>query len=207
MPIASSIGPTQSTIQAALSAFLYQVLPGPFSGDPPAVFSGFISGDVLTVSNIIEGTIELYSPVLGAAPGTMILSQIDGTTGGAGTYSVSVSQVLGSAPTGVTLATGVDVIAGQPNRAAEPANPWFVVMTPIRFDRLATNVDSVQDVKFTGSIAANVLTVTEVETGEILVGALVQGEGVATGTQIIALEKWQRRDWDLRPFQLANDRQ
>jgi hypothetical protein len=184
--IPSPISLSQSTVQAALSAFLYEILPGPFSGDPPAVFSGWITGDVLTVSNIIEGTIELYSPVLGAAPGTTILSQISGTAGGVGTYSVSVSQTLGSAPTGVTLATGVDIIAGQPNRAAEPANPFFVVMTPIRFDRLATNVDSVQDVKFTGSIAANLLIVTEVQTGGILVGASVFGEGVAAGTQIIA---------------------
>ena len=186
--IPSPISLSQSTVQAALSAFLYEILPGPFSGDPPAVFSGWITGDVLTVSNIIEGTIELYSPVLGAASGTTIQSQISGTAGGVGTYSVSFSQTLGSAPTGVTLATGVDVIAGQPNRAAEPANPWFVVMTPIRFVRLATNVDNFQDVKFTGSISANLLTVAEVQTGEILVGASIFGENVAIGTQVIDLQ-------------------
>jgi hypothetical protein len=187
MTVVLPISPTQSTIQAALAAFLSEVLPGPFSGDAPAVFSGWIAGAVLTVNSLIEGTIEVFSPILGAAPGTVILSQTSGTAGDIGTYTVSVSQTLGSPPTGVTMATGVDIISGQPNRAAEPANPFFVVMTPIRFERLATNVDIVQDVKLTGSIAGNVLTVIDILTGDLVIGATIFGEGVIPGTQIVGL--------------------
>ena len=68
----------------------------------------------------------------------------------------------------VTMSTGVAIIAGQQNRTPEPANPYFGVMTPIRFDRLETNVDTAADVRFTGSIAANQMTVTDVTTGWVL---------------------------------------
>ena len=71
------------------------------------------------------------------------------------------------------------------NRVPEPANPWFAVMTPIRFRRLATNLDQSEDCKFTGSITGTTLTVTDVDTGTIEAGANIFGAGVAVPTTII----------------------
>jgi len=176
----AAISPTQSNAQAALAAFLGQVLPGT-PGVIPTIFAGTIAGALLTVSSIIMGTIGLGSPLLGAAAGTVILSQASGPAGGIGVYNLSVSQVAANS---ITMATGVSIIAGQQNRSAEPANPFFAVITPIRFDRFSTNVDASQDVKFTGSITGNVLTVSAIETGEILLGAMVTGQGIAFGTTI-----------------------
>lgn len=82
------------------------------------------------------------------------------------------------------LPDGVDVVSGQPNRVAEPRGTRFVVMSPPQFVRLSTNVDDSADVKFTGSIAGSVLTVTDVAYGTILRGATVFGVGVAAGTTI-----------------------
>jgi hypothetical protein len=175
------ISPTQSNAQAALSSFLSQVLPG-VAGAQPAVFSGTISGSLLTVSEMFTGAISSYAPLLGAAPGSIILSQASGSSGGIGTYNISVSQIASNSK---TMATGVSIIAGQQNRAMEPVNPFFVVMTPIRFDRFATNVDYSDDVKFVGSIASNVLTVTHVDTGVLTPGATVFGANVVAGTTII----------------------
>ena len=79
------------------------------------------------------------------------------------------------------------MIQGQDNRAAEPASPDFIVMTPIRRRRLATNVDVVADVVYVGSIAGAVLTVSSVSLGTILVGAPVFGVGVAPNTVIASL--------------------
>lgn len=81
----------------------------------------------------------------------------------------------------------VEVIAGEPNRVPEPQADRFIVMSPPSFIRLETNIDDQEDVKFTGSIAATVMTVSAVEYGEIKVGASVFGVGVAAGTYITAL--------------------
>lgn len=83
------------------------------------------------------------------------------------------------------LPAGVDAIIAIENRVPEPSATSFVVMSPLRMKRLATNVDSSADVKFTGSISGTVLTVTAVAFGAIAVGATVFGVGVTTNTQVI----------------------
>jgi len=184
----NAISPTQSNILAALRAFLLNVLPGTL-GQDPAVFSGTIAGTVLSVSALpgiapagIRGGIQPNSPLLGAAPGTLIGDQISGTTGGVGTYNVSISQTISNA---TTMATGVSVITGQQNRVPEPVNPFFVVMTPPRFKRFSTNVDTATDVKFTASIAGTTMTVSAIAMGALGALATVFGPGVASGTKVI----------------------
>lgn len=71
------------------------------------------------------------------------------------------------------------VVEAMDNRVAEPATTNFVVMTTLGMDRLSTNVDSYQDVAFTASIAASVLTVSAVAFGVIKVGAQLFGVNVA----------------------------
>jgi hypothetical protein len=84
------------------------------------------------------------------------------------------------------LPAGTEVIQGQGNRVPEPKGADFVVMTPIRRERLATNVDSYLDCEFTGSIAGSMLTVTEVVYGEVEVGATIYGASVAANTLVTA---------------------
>lgn len=180
----TAISPTQSNAQAALAAFLATVLPG-IPGAQPAVFAGAISGTTLTVQGgVTDGPIPTNVPLLGLgiAPGTTILSQLTGSPGEAGTYQVSVSQAVSQA----TMATGVTIIAGQVNRVPEPPNPYFAIMTPISFRRLATNQDVNADCKFSGSIAGTSLTVASLSTGAIALGATIFGTGVAFGTVVTA---------------------
>lgn len=103
------------------------------------------------------------------------------------------------------LPDGVDVVIAVENRVPEPVSPNFAIMSPIRFVRLTTNVDSYDDVKFTGAIApapaaftgsiapaapipggqgSGVLTVTVVATGTVLSGGALSGTKVAAGTVI-----------------------
>lgn len=84
------------------------------------------------------------------------------------------------------LPAGVIVAAAQQNRVPEPKTADFVLMTPIRFERLATNVDASADVKFTGSIAGTAMTATFVALGEITPGATLFGVGVTAGTTIVS---------------------
>ena len=183
-----SLSPTQSNVQASLRAFLLNVLPG-VAGQAPAVFQGTISGTTLTVAALpglavggIQGAIAANSPLLGAAPGTIVLSQITGLTGGVGTYLISLSQTVATA---TTMATGVAIVAGQANRVSAPNDPWYVVMTPMFSKRLGTNQDNSADVKFTGSIAANTLTVSAVQAGTVTPGPTIFAPNVAANTQII----------------------
>lgn len=83
------------------------------------------------------------------------------------------------------LPSGVEVIAAIANRVPEPKSSTFVLMTATRYQRIETNIDSSNDVRYTGSIAANVMTVTNVNFGVIEAGAAVFGVGVDTATTIV----------------------
>lgn len=85
------------------------------------------------------------------------------------------------------LPVGTKILKAQVNRVPEAADVNFVVLQQPNFQRLRTNIDSMEDVRFTGSISGTVLTVTDVSFGTIRVGATVSGTGVVAGTVIGAL--------------------
>jgi hypothetical protein len=95
----------------------------------------------------------------------------------------AVNTALGNFLTAVVPST-VEIVVGEVNRVAEPQSPDFVVMWPLRRPRLATNIDTSADAKFTGSITGTVMTITEVVTGKMNVGAVVFGIGVAANTTV-----------------------
>ena len=70
-----------------------------FLGD--ATFTGSISGTTLTVSSVSSGIIFPGEKIFGTGitAGTSIVSQLTGTTGSTGTYTVSVSQTIATAET------------------------------------------------------------------------------------------------------------
>lgn len=84
------------------------------------------------------------------------------------------------------LPSGVECIESQDNRVPEPHGTDFVVMTPIRRERLETNVDTYTDCAFTASIASGVMTVTQMQIGAITIGNALLGVGVTAGTTITA---------------------
>ena len=65
---------------------------------PAASFTAASSGTTLTVSAVAAGALAPNQVVLGAGvlPGTIIVSQLTGSTGGTGTYQLSLSQTVGS---------------------------------------------------------------------------------------------------------------
>ena len=76
------------------------------------------------------------------------------------------------------MPAGTAVVIGQLNRVPEPAGAAFVVVTPIRLMRLGTNRGTGFDVKFTGSVTGNILTVTAVQHGAIVLNSLLYGIGL-----------------------------
>jgi hypothetical protein len=178
-----SLSPTDSQIFSSLVGFLQTVLP-----QGGATFSGSIAGTNLTVTKVTNGVaIEpgdaVFSTALGAvAAGTLIVSQTSGTAGGPGVYVVNVSQSVSGSP----LNTGVPILKGQQNRIAQPPAPNYVIMTPLRRPRLATNIDDAVDCYFQASIAAKVLTVSSVAYGTIELGSQLFGVGITANTVVLS---------------------
>ena len=80
----------------------------------------------------------------------------------------------------------VSILLAMQNRVPEPSGTVFVIMTPIRFVRLATNVDGDSDVKFTASITGTAMTVSAVQTGGVEAGAAMFGVGLVPGTVVVS---------------------
>jgi hypothetical protein len=78
------------------------------------------------------------------------------------------------------------IIQGQINRVSEPKFSDFVVMTPLRMRRLATNLDEGEDCAFLASISGTTMTVTAVSLGTILVGATLLGANLTSPAPTIA---------------------
>lgn len=93
-----------------------------------------------------------------------------------------ITAALGNFLTAILPAV-VTVITGQANRVASPEGD-YCVMWPLRRPRLATNVDSSADARFTGSIAALVMTVDAVQIGSVVPGRQLFGTNVAANTII-----------------------
>lgn len=95
----------------------------------------------------------------------------------------NVNKSLGDFVAAV-LPSGVEVFVAQTNRVPEPSDTNFVVMTPLRRERLSTNVDTYADALFTGSISGAIMTIDSVFFGEILLGASVFGIGITDNTYV-----------------------
>ena len=90
---------------------------------------------------------------------------------------------------GLQTATGASlpaaqIIQGQVNRVPEPQATDFIVMWPLMRNRLATNIDDWLDNSFVASITSNVLDVTHIDKGSVIVGLPVYGSGIASGCRI-----------------------
>jgi hypothetical protein len=87
------------------------------------VCTSSIASTTMTVSSISSGTVTIGSYVygLGIDPDTQIISQLSGTTGGTGTYEVSISQTSSS-----TTTTGYEI-------NASGTTIGFYVNMPVKF--------------------------------------------------------------------------
>ena len=106
------------------------------------------------------------------------------------TISVSPSESdLETALTGFlssdAVLPGVEIVQMQTSRVPEPQAGDFVAMNPVSRPRLSLSNDvSYSDIVLTGSINAEVLTVTAVEGGLLGAGLPLQGADVAAGTTL-----------------------
>jgi len=99
----------------------------PGAGLPNAKFVGSISGTTLTVTSITSGALlpnVALKTVGGVTAGTIVLSQLTGTTGSTGTYSINTSQTV----TSTNMEQGGFTTYGQATNITEAWNgtvPFF----------------------------------------------------------------------------------
>lgn len=106
---ASSFSNAASIIQTAINGALTGSATGSASTIAAGTFSvtGSISGNILTVTGVTSGTVVAGATITGTgvSASTVISNQLSGTTGGIGTYAVSVSQVAASTAISGTYGT------------------------------------------------------------------------------------------------------
>lgn len=95
-----------ATFQASGAPLTGGSATGSFISAQTAAFTGGIAGNVLTVSAITSGTLYPGSALTGGSglvAGTVLGNQLSGTTGGTGTYALSIGEQTVAA--GTTLGT------------------------------------------------------------------------------------------------------
>lgn len=84
------------------------------------------------------------------------------------------------------LPPGTAVVLAQQNRVPEVIDGSFVMISPLRLIRLATNRDVLDDCRYIGTIAGTELTVAAVDFGTIQIGRPVFGVNVLPQTVVTA---------------------
>lgn len=94
----------------------------------------------------------------------------------------NVFTALGNFLVGI-LPSGVIVQRAQANRVPPPIGSDYVLMTPLRQDRLETNIDSYADCLFSASITGTLMVVSQVQFGTIALNSQLFSPGLSlTGT-------------------------
>ncbi len=98
----------------------------------------------------------------------------------------SVLQTFGLQTAAGAALPAAQIVKGQVNRVPEPQATDFLVIWPLMRNRLATNIDEWFDNSFTGSITANVLAVSVVQKGSVVIGLPIYGAGIASGCRVMS---------------------
>lgn len=151
-PVAGIVSPGD-TVYARQSDGAVTNDPTPFSA------TGVQATTVMTISAVTKGALVPGMALSGTTAGSVVVAQLTGTPGGAGTYTMSVSETVGSA---TVTGAGVD--------------------TGYKFQSSIT-----ADASFTGVIAAGtgILTVSAL-TGVVGIGQYLNGTGVPANLFIVS---------------------
>ena len=129
-----------------------------------SVHAAISSTTTLTVNSVISGVIAAGDTISGTGvpAGTYVVSQLTGTAGGIGTYTVSNTLLITTNNTVVTVYGDVATAINSTNA-------------------IVTNTAT------SGSISGTTLTIGGTITGVFAVGQMLSGSGVTAGTTITAL--------------------
>lgn len=141
-----------------------------------ASFTGSIAGNTLTVSAVASGTLtvgQIISDLTGSLLANTSITAVGTGTGGVGTYTVNNNQTVGSEPMTSSSPQGITVPRARINSlltaiqyvpAVAALGSWAQVSA------ISIGSANSSDAVGFGYIAGNLLTVTSIVTGTIVVG-------------------------------------
>jgi len=171
------------------SLVFYDITGNTYVSSPSAAsITASITGNVMTVSAVGSGVVQVGQRLNGATSVTNVLQQLSGTTGAAGTYLMDVAQTFASGTLTATQGT-----CSANTWVPVPATCYFAQFNrPNLTDLPACTVRQgrtaiVNRSQFTAQIAGTVLTISAVASGQVLIGDSISGPGVTPGTTISSL--------------------
>ncbi len=193
-----------SLIQTALNSALPveasvtgSIVPG------TASFTGSVAGEILTVTSVGSGSVVVGGTLGGAgvAASTLITGQLSGTTGGAGTYAVSVAQTIASQALTETYGLLTVTVAASGTLAVGQTITGSGVTANTQITQLGTGVggtgtyytnisQTALSAAMTGSATAVTVTYDSTSGGFIITSGVIGPAstiGFATGTASAAL--------------------
>jgi len=158
-----------------------------------ASFTGTIAGDILTIGSAPTGTVVVGAILAGTGvtTGTQVVEQLSGTTGGAGVYAVSASQVVASTTITATYGTltVTAVSSGTISVGQGVAGGTTAAGTIITALGTGTGLAGTYIVNKTQTVASGALTTTSVAvavTYDSTSGSLIITSGITGGASTIA---------------------
>jgi hypothetical protein len=199
--------PTGGTVTAALVANATAAISGSIVSNATAITAGLISGTTLTVTTLAAGAVLGAGVVLGGGnstvgyvvPNTTIVSQLTGTAGGTGTYTVNISQnvatsstitATGGGFTVTTAGTGAFTVGQTLTGTGVTAGTTIIANgTGTGQNSGGTYVVSIGQTVTSQTISANggLLNVTAALTGAVAINDTITGGTIAAGTYIVSL--------------------
>lgn len=178
------------------TTLVQQAIVNAFNGaNSGATFTGSISGNILTVTQVGTGTIAVGQVLSGPGviPGTTI-SALGTGAGNAGTYTLSTSQIVNSTtlttapltnvPSPARARIGSVIYASQYGAVVAALGSWAQVKT------MLVGSNNTAGAVVVGSIAGTTLTVTAVTSGTIALEQFLSGfdslNSITVGTTISA---------------------
>jgi len=190
---------------ASVTAQLYANLITDATLAANSITAGAISGTTLTVATIAAGTVLAAGQLLSGGtsstgyvdPNTAIVSQLTGTAGGAGTYTVSISQNVTSVAMGVTgggltvttMGTGYVIVGQGVTGTGIPTGTTITAAgtgTGQNTGTYAISAAPTPGSSIAVTVAGGTLTVTAVASGTLNVNDTVTGGTIAAGTYLQA---------------------
>lgn len=184
LPILFSITIANSAFVPATATAIIQAA----IANVPALITGSIAGNTLTVTGVSSGTIYVGQVLTDATAtilsGTQIVAFGTGT-GGIGTYTLNTLQTVGSEAISAAFLTpithiGTSILASAYYPAVASLGSWAQVVS------MYVGSPNTPAATFTGSIATTTLTVTTITGGTLAIGQtlLDQTAAITPGTTI-----------------------
>ncbi len=152
----------------------------------PFAATSSVSGTVLTVTSVSSGTLKVGATVSGTgiAAGTTIVSQTNGTAGGAGTYQLSASQPVTTEAISNAAGTfaGIGSVLGNVLTIASVDAGTLSVGSTISGNGIAPGTTIVSAISGTGGVGTYRLSSTQPTTSETVTGSLATASATIAGT-------------------------